>query len=188
MTGYKELTIDSDLHKKIIDCWEEDKNQLFDNNRFIDGRFDVYQDLAMINPGHALFDLIKLPVPYASLFYLRNPPRSGVGPVHIDGNNIRTCVLNIPIYVNLDESFFFVIKDGETATERVGKPGEIVNNGGKRYEYEPKKYDYHNLKDPCILNSKIPHGFANFADTERVILSICFDKTFEFVKSKLTHI
>jgi hypothetical protein len=188
MMGYKEIDIDLELHKKIIENWELDKDDIKNPDRFMYSRFDDHQDLVLLKKDHLLFNLIKLPIEPVFLFYVRNPPRSGLGPVHIDGNNGRTCVLNIPIKINLDESFFFVIKEGETATERPPNPGEIVNKGGRRYLYEPEKYDYHNLKKSCILNSKIPHGFANFANEERVILSICFDKPFDVISSAVTHI
>ena len=179
-SGIKILNLDFDL-KKIVNCWEIDKTSLNDESRFKFFRPDQYQDYIIIKPGHPLYDIINLPVDYVSLTYLRSLPRAGLGPVHIDSN--RGCALNIPIQVDFDNSFCFVAN--EECTERDPYEFEPVSPGSKRYLYEPEKYQYYNVRKPCLLNTKKPHGFANFADTERVLLSISFTESFNSIMSNI---
>jgi len=181
MTGYKIVPIDPDLQKAVVDCWEVDRLNLEDKTKFIYYPENDFQDYAVLNPNHILYDLIKFSVPYSALVYLRNPPRSGLGPVHIDSK--RECALNIPVQVNPNDSFCFVAR--EECTERPHYEGENVHEGSKRYYYEPEKYDYYNVRQPCLLNTRIPHGFANFADTPRVLLSVCFYEPYDIIS---THI
>lgn len=181
MTRFKTIPVNPNLHKKIIDFWEKDKNYLETSEDLQLIRPDEYQDYIVIKDSHPLHDLLNIPVPYFALVYLRSLPRAGLGPVHIDSK--RQCALNIPIQVDLDSSFFFVAN--QECTEREPYENEPVNVGSKRYIYEPEKYNYYNLREPCLLDTKTPHGFANFANTERILLSIGFLESYDTV---LTHL
>lgn len=178
---FKIVPIDKELHKKIIDSWEIDKDHLKDKSKFTYYPENDFQDYAVLNANHHLHELIKFPVPHYALVYLRNPPRAGLGPVHIDSK--RECALNIPIEVDPNNSFCFAAR--EECTERPHYPGENVHLGSKRYYYEPEKYDYYNVREPCLLNTRNPHGFANFADTPRVLLSVCFSEPYEIISAHI---
>ena len=174
--------------KEIIDAakyhWELDRNFLRDESRFKFFRLDEYQDYVVIKGDHPLQKLVKFPIEHFSIIYLRSLPKAGLGPVHIDSN--RGCALNIPISVDPNDSFCFTAKSGVKCTERPFYHDEIGNPESKRYLYEPEKYDYYNVRETCLLNTKVTHGFANFAETERVLLSISFKESYEDVVDMLS--
>jgi len=184
----KNFEILKDFPKEIIDAakyyWELDKECLNDESRFKFFRLDEYQDYIVIGKDHPLQKYVKFSIKQFSIVYLRSLPRAGLGPVHIDSN--RGCALNIPISVDPNDSFCFTAKYDVECTERPFHPNEIVNPESKRYLYEPEKYDYYNVRESCLLNTKATHGFANFAETERVLLSVSFKSSFEDVLRNLT--
>ena len=179
----KNFEILKDFPKEIIDAakyhWELDKDCLDDETRFKFFRLDKYQDYVVIKGNHPLQSLIKFPVDHFSILYLRSLPAAGLGPVHIDSN--RGCALNIPISVDPNDSFCFTAKYDVECTERPFHSDEVGNPESKRYLYEPEKYDYYNVRESCLVNTKATHGFANFAETERVLLSVSFSQPYDEV-------
>ena len=182
-TQYKIVPINPNLHKTIIDHWEKDKLNLKDESNFRYVPDDGYHHFWKLNNNHPLYDLINFPIPYYELIYMRNNPKVGMGPVHIDANRkqaaqyIRSCALNIPIQVNLKSSLIFTAKKDCECTK--------LPKYDNLYYYEPEKYDFYNLRQPALINTQNPHGGANFADTHRVLLSVSFLESYDFVS---THI
>jgi len=172
-TQYKIIPIDLELHKKIINQWEEDKLNLKDESKFRYEPDDGYHDLWRLNSNHPLYDLIKFPIPYHEILYLRNPPKVGLGTPHVDGK--RGCAFNIPIQVDFNSSLIYTAREECT---RLPKSKRL-------YHYEPEKYDFYNLRQPALINTQNPHGGANFADTYRILLSVSFLESYDFVS---THI
>jgi len=181
MTNLHILDIFRDVQDEIKNHWYNDRPLIETDSRFNFFRFDGSQDYIAISDDHPIQKLINLPAKDFSLVYLRSFPRSGLSPVHIDVS--RACALNIPIEVDPNDSFCFIAN--KPCTERPFHENEIANEKAKRYLYEPENYDYYNLRNPCLLNTKVPHGFANFADTERVLLSISFIDPYEEVLKRL---
>lgn len=169
-----------DIIQAVKHHWDQDKHSLDDESRFVFVRPDEYQDYIIIKRGHSLYDTINA-FECASIVYLRSMPRAGMGPIHIDSN--RGCALNIPIRLDTKNSFCFVAN--EECTERLPFPNEPISVGSKRYEYEPEKYSYFNVRKPCLLNTKMPHGFANYSDHERVLLSVSFSQPYDEVLKML---
>ena len=174
-TQYKIVPIDINLHKTIINHWKRDRDNLGDKSRFSHFPDDGYFEFAKLNPNHSLYDLIKFPIPYHEILYIRNRPRVGIGPVHLDSK--RGCALNIPIEVNIKSSFIFAARE-----ECSIMPGTGTT---RHYFYEPEKYDFYNLRHPALINTQNPHGGANFADTHRVLLSVSFLEPYDYVTSHI---
>ena len=169
------------LLQTVKSFWEIDCHNLKDSNRFKYYRPDEYQDYIVLKRNHALYDKFNLLC--SGMVYLKSDPRAGLGPIHIDSG--RGCAINIPIQVDLNNSHFFVANT--ECTERDFFDKEVISPGSKRYEYEPEKYSYYNLRQACILNTKQPHGFANYSDSERILLSISFSESYEDVIKNLPN-
>jgi len=173
------------LIDQITYYWLKDRYNLEQNDTLDFWRADHTQDCIIPNSNHKLNEIVNqfLPINHSGIMYSRNLPKCGLSPVHIDSNINRGCAINIPLNVDLNWSFFFI--GPENCTERPIVEGEQINSGSKRYEYEPEKYQYYNLKKPILLDTKKPHGFANFAETDRVILSISFSENYEYILDNL---
>jgi|TARA_R110001592_G_scaffold61672_11_gene188356 hypothetical protein len=135
---------------------------------------DEYQDYIFINKPHPLYDIL---FEYFNcdmyLTYLRNKPRSGNGPVHTDSK--REACINIPIEVDLlNSSFYMARMHYKEPTVRKPNEDEPVNEGALRFEWEPEKYLFYNLKKPILFSTKQAHGAYNYSDNERVLLSVTF--------------
>ena len=44
---------------------------------------------------------------------------------------------------------------------------------------------HYNLDKPVLFNTKVPHGLINNSDTERIILSVTFSRTYNEMKDIL---
>ena len=136
---------------------------------------DEYQDYIIIKKPHKLYEILgEYFKSYFVLTFLINPPNSGLGPVHTDGSRVG-CV-NFPINVDLYNSCFFVSKENLNPTIRIPDDEETadINPGGLRFEYEPEKYIFYNLKKPVAFSTKNAHGVFNYSNEKRVLLSVSF--------------
>lgn len=186
-TNYKILKgIPQDALNNIKNEWELSKGKLMDNSHFYYMSIDEYQDLAIIDDSHPLHDIVKsfISIPYDNIMFLISNPKSGLGPVHIDAG--RGCGINIPLEVDFINSCFFIAN--QECTEREFHEGEPVSKGTKRFLYEPEKYDYYNVREPILIDTKQPHGFFNHANTARVLFSISFNESYEEILPKMSNI
>lgn len=103
-------------------------------------------------------------------------PNAGHQTMHTDVH--RRTILNIPIVVDTDYSIFYIGND-EDVTEIELERGAHHSVGARRFLYEPEKLKYYNLKNPVVFDCTLPHGFANWSNEERVILSIALDGKYE---------
>lgn len=165
--------------------WELSKSNIKDNSHFKYITADEYQDYVIIHKEHKLHNIVKseISLQYQSIMFLISNPRSGLGPVHIDAG--RGCAINIPIDIDYNNTCFFIAN--QECTERAFLEGEPVNQGSKRFLYEPEKYDYYNVREPILLNTKKAHGFFNHSDKKRVLLSISFSESYENILSLMSH-
>ena len=140
-----------------------------------------------MEPDHPLVDPIKktlarFPISMTAIFI--TAPRYGLADIHTD--YIRHAVINIPAKVDLKNSLFmmgnetcnaFPISEDDLNRKRP----EVSSDRPppKRYPYEPEKYSVYNLEKPVLFNPQIPHGFANWSDEERAILSVTLDCTYK---------
>lgn len=183
------ITILPKFPKEIIstvkDFWTEDQHHVkTDSDKFFFDHVDETQDSIIINPVHKLYDIFDdvLPINYKSMLYLRSFPYVGVTPVHSDWN--RKASLMIAIEVDFNDSHFFIGGE-EECTKRPHEDWEDVYEGSQRFKYEPEKYHFYNYLNPCVFNAKKAHGFANYAMTQRVVLSVSFDEEYDYVSEAL---
>lgn len=179
-TNYQILkNFPSEVLDMIQKEWDLCKGNLTDDPNFFYMSIDEYQDLAIIDDSHKLHDIVKsfINIPYDHIMFLISNAKSGLGPVHIDAG--RECAINIPLEVDFINSCFFIAN--QECTERKFNEGEPVHEGTKRFLYEPEKYDYYNVKEPILINTKQAHGFFNHADTTRVLFSISFNQPYSEV-------
>lgn len=109
-------------------------------------------------------------------------PNIGMDAIHIDQE--RSVGFNIPVEVDFNNSCFFIAN--QECTERQFYPDEdIMHPTAKRFEFEPEKYDWYNIRKPTIINTKAPHGYFNHSTKRRVLLSIALEGTYEEVLSKI---
>tara|TARA_R110000782_G_scaffold25744_9_gene66669 strand:- start:2681 stop:3259 length:579 start_codon:yes stop_codon:yes gene_type:complete len=94
---------------------------------------------------------------------------AGLDHIHID--NHRFAAINIPITVDFDNSCFFVANQECTQIASSTKQS--------RFDYEPERYDWCNVKKPIMFNTAAPHGFFNHSNENRVILSVSVEGTYE---------
>lgn len=166
--------------------WELSKENLKNDPHFYYRSLDEYQDLGIIKDTHKLHDIVKsfISIPYDNIMFLISNPKSGLGPVHIDAG--RGCGINIPLEVDFVNSCFFIAN--QECTEREFHEGEPVSKGTKRFLYEPEKFDYYNVREPILINTKEAHGFFNHANTTRVLFSISFNKSYEEILREVTDL
>lgn len=106
--------------------------------------------------------------------YMIGEAKIGISPPHADK---RPTTINIPIEVDFNKSFFY--SSNKNASYYEG----MINNLRKYHEYcsslEYNESDYikYNVEKPLIANTNIPHGWANFSDNRRVLLSLSFSNT-----------
>lgn len=184
MRNYQILKgIPKDSLDNIKNEWELSKGNLRDNSHFYYMSIDEYQDLAIVNDSHPLHDIVKsfIDIPYDHIMFLISNANSGLGPIHIDAG--RGCGINIPLEVDFVNSCFFIAN--QECTERPFHDGEPVHEGTKRFFYEPEKYDYYNVREPIVINTKKAHGFFNHSNTTRVLFSISFNQSYEEI---ITHL
>jgi hypothetical protein len=198
MTQYKPIKrFCKKLHSKMIEHWEEDKDNLTDKSKFEFYPYDGYLEFTKLKPNHPLYNLIKFPIPYRDIMYIKNPARVGLGPIHVDVS--RKCALNIPIQVNTNFSFIFIAKDEEKEnciklSSNSGIPPQdperydLYAENPRFYHYEPEKYDFYDLRSPALVNTQTPHSGANFSDEPRVLLSISFTQPFDHVSRYINQI
>lgn len=137
--------------------WKENKDSVEIIQRFIYKRADYLPNVKNV-----------LNLEYNDITALIGPANIGITEPHIDSS--RLVAMSIPIDVDLKNSFFY--------TDKVGK---------EEWVYVEEDCDHYNLEKPCIVNTKVPHGYANFADTDRVILSVTFGEhvTYEELLERL---
>ena len=157
----------SEIKKSVLNCNLDDREKY----RYIVG--DEYQDYIFPPKDHELYDILgKYFKNDFRVVILKNNPNCGLGPVHTDGS--RFGCINFPIKVDLDNSSFFIEREGETPTIRPPHPDEPINNNALRFLYEPEKYLYYNLRKAICISTKSAHGAFNHSNEERILLSVAF--------------
>lgn len=154
----------------------------------------VFTNITEVNPGimrhywlrvgHELFDYF--PKETTTLEYYLNPPHVFNG-LHLDRG--RFSALNIPVQVDTDRSLFGIGKTDDLSYYTRKDDDyifETTERGEKgHFEYEEDKMLHYNLEKPVLFNTKVPHGLMNKADTERILLSVTFSKTYNEMKEIL---
>ena len=137
-----------------------------------------------LRTGHELFNFF--PKESLTLEYYLNPPHV-INGVHLDRG--RFSALNIPVQVDIANSFFAI---GKTDNLNYYTPRqddytfETTEKGKKGFfEYEKDMMLHYNLDKPVLFNTKVPHGLINNSDTERIILSVTFSRTYNEMKDIL---
>ena len=162
------------LHKRLIDIWKEGN----------------WKRVVEANPGvmthyHlAIQHEIFKEFPFArSVEYYSNTPHSEASP-HLDRG--RWCAINVPIIVNTEKSCFMAGKYFHLTKYRRKTHLDdsyaftTPEDGPKGFYYEDEElFNYYNLEKPVIFCTKVPHGYHNDCDTERVLCSITFEKKWE---------
>lgn len=106
--------------------------------------------------------LEKLNLNPSGIVYLSSEANVGLTQPHIDRR--RLAVINIPMDVDPEKSFFYIDKKNREFSWEDPQ------------EYIPEDYDHYNLEKPCVFNAKAGHGYANFMDRDRSLASIFFQK------------
>lgn len=96
-------------------------------------------------------------IPTFAVFFV-GPSEIGITQPHKDKE--RSAALNIPIQVDLENSFFYSNNTG------------MIN--WEMWEYKKENFAHYNLEKPCLINTKVTHGYANFSKEVRVICSISY--------------
>lgn len=169
-----------------VNLWKTTKDQAMNG----EGGHEIYVDdhvekmIAFNNEElNARFEKIFGLKAWGSM-WLTSHANVGQLPVHIDSD--RPVGLNIPISVDLNNSCFYM--SNQECTRRDLYPEEYLNcNPEKavRFEYEPERYDWYNVEKPVLLNAWAAHGYFNYADEIRVMLSISVEGLYEEVLAKL---
>ena len=168
----------NDLLEKVKAVWHE----------------GVFTNITEVNPGimhiywlrvdHDLFDYF--PKESTTLEYYLNPPHV-INGLHLDRG--RFSALNIPVQVDTNNSFFGIGKTDDLSyyTRKEGVFTFETSEKGEKghFEYEKDKMLHYNLEKPVLFNTKVPHGLVNNADTERILLSVTFSKTYNEMKDIL---
>ena len=154
----------------------------------------IWENIIKVNPGvmhhywlhteHELFNFF--PKESLTLEYYLNPPHV-FGAVHLDRG--RFSALNIPVQVDTNNSFFGIGKTDDLSyyTRKEGVFTFETSEKGEKgfFTYEKHKMLHYNLEKPVLFNTKVPHGLVNNADTERILLSVTFSKTYNEMKDIL---
>lgn len=136
---------------------------------------DEFQTYILVRRPHNLYNIMDkvIKLPYKNIMFLYSAPNAGMGPIHIDSS--RSSSINIPIEVDYNNTCFFIAHSPCTEIP----PDEKTNKGSKRYAYEPENYDFYNVREPILLNTKAPHSFFVHSDQPRILMSISFDQHYE---------
>jgi len=154
----------------------------------------IWENIIKVNPGvmhhywlhteHELFNFF--PKESLTLEYYLNPPHV-FNAVHLDRG--RFSALNIPVQVDTNNSFFGIGKTDDLSyyTRKEGVFTFETSEKGEKgfFTYEKHKMLHYNLEKPVLFNTKVPHGLVNNADTERILLSVTFSKTYNEMKDIL---
>ena len=176
--------ISDDIIEHIRYVWNT--SDLDDAENFTNYSLDKHQDYIQISHTHDLYTYFGSILDFSfGLSFLVNHPFSGLGPIHTDG--ARHCAINFPIQVDLENSNFMSAKTFDTKCSlREPDPNEPVNKNALRFEYEPEKYVFYNLRKPIVASTKVAHTAYNYSKDKRVLLSITphsmtYDKTLECI-------
>jgi len=162
------------LQKRLIDIWKEKEWK-----RVIDASPSMKH--YHLPTKHEIFQ--EFP-DACTVEYYENTPHSNASP-HLDRG--RWCAINVPIVVDTDKSCFltgkyFQLTKYRRKEDRINYAFTTEERGPKGFFHEDEElYDYYNLEKPVIFCTKVPHGYHNNADTNRVLCSITFDKKWEEV-------
>lgn len=115
-----------------------------------------------------------------SLGYLFYAANSGHFLHHYDIG--RTCAINMPVYVDHENSFFYTGDNGEELTD---KEWHDVYCGRKEFEFRPENYKFYNLRKPVLCDTSKPHNFVNWSNSDRILFSINFNTTANELKNTL---
>jgi hypothetical protein len=159
--------------------WEESKDVIISKSDL--GSYSYYSEDEIIQYVEFKSDILNSMITRIfninvwGTMWVTSYPNVGMDHMHIDST--RCVGINIPISVDFDNSCFFIAN--QKCTER---PSEVRQ---RRFEYEPERYDWYNIKKPTIINAAVPHGYFNHANERRVLLSISVEGTYEEVLAKL---
>lgn len=115
-----------------------------------------------------------------SLGYLYTPANMGHFIHHYDKG--RTAGINMPVYVDYDNSVFYSGDNGEEVSD---SDWNEIYCGRKEFEYRPENYKFYNLRKPILFNARKPHNFTNWANTDRILFTVNFNTTAEELKELL---
>lgn len=113
------------------------------------------------------------------LSFFNTIPNGGMSVIHHDLG--RNFCINIPLQVHPEKGAFLCLKEGLWGT-KVTKD-DIIN--GSDYEYVPEYYENVAITVPTFINNSHPHGFMNFDDKWRIMLSVGLN--FETIEDAWEH-
>ena len=166
--------------KYCVDLWEKTKEVVISksepNNYLYYAEDEFIQYIGF--ESNELKEFIKdiFNVDAWGVMWVTSWPNAGMDHIHAD--RTRNVGINIPIAVDFDNSCFFIESANQKCTE-------IPSKKGRRFKYEPERYDWYNIRKPTIINADAPHGYFNHSNTRRVLLSITVNGKYEEVLAKL---
>lgn len=165
------------IEDNVKDIWHKKENLTtgswsYRNRNGTMGHFDDY----VLSKDHEIFDLVKNIVgvrPFTGA-YMVSHPRTGHAEPHIDMR--RGCGLNIPVEVDIDNNLFYI---------QPKKLCQTIINKNKLIEFKPEEFQFYDMRTPILMDSKSLHGFANWADTDRVMFTFSFSESYEEILEHL---
>ena len=180
MTEYNYKILQNMPFDDIKSHWESDKDNLDDPHMFWEHPGIVVKTWRLIYllEPHPLTNIIKnmfaqYGLSVYEMTYMISEARLGMDKIHIDPEH-RLSAINIPIQIEEEHQFFLQCTDECIETVRTA-------SGAPKFLYEPEKCAFYNSKRPFVFDPLKPHGFANYADTERVVLSITLETPYSEV-------
>lgn len=161
-------------YHNLILPWEKDKNELRNKDLYywrevLETRPWKSVGMKPTHPVHKMVENIFLPLglTLGPTQYMITVAGVNMDMLHTDPP-IRGAAINIPIEIE-ETMQFFLAGNAEDLTEA---PGTKSENALTKFKYEPEKCSFFNSRAPWIFNTQKPHAFANYAKTDRVVMSI----------------
>lgn len=162
------------MEDDIKRVWLLDKDNLKENNWPYTDRNGMqrHMDDYALSDDHPLLDAIEEKIkvrPFVGA-YMVTSAKCGYHKTHIDHG--RGCGINIPVIVDTNNSLFY--SHPQKAT-----PEDWESHS----EFKPEDFVFYDMRNSILMDSKCMHGFANWADSDRVIFTFSFKKSYEEILS-----
>lgn len=188
MREYQYKILENMPYQEYLDFYKDNLNDLrnTDNYLWYEGLEEKKWQSLNILPNNPLYKKIEnfykpLGFDITHIQYFKTVARYGFVPIHIDhGVNgvVRRAAINIPIQAEGIDQYFIM------GTEEL-QPNPEAGGKSLKYHYIPEVCSFYNSRKPWVLNTQIPHGFANWSDKDRIILSVGFMQDYDFVVERL---
>ena len=159
-------------YHNLISQWEKDKNELSNQDLYFwrdELRTRTWKSVGLkpYHPVHKMVENVFLPLglTLGPTQYMITVAGLNMDMLHLDPP-VRQAAINIPIEIE-ETMQFFLTGNAEDLTE-----APRTESGAVKFKYEPEKCSFFNSRAPWIFNPRKPHAFANYAKTDRVVMSI----------------